>query len=190
MSTPVSRFFDLSNVSPYRVPSVAPPITATSSAVTAASPATAAPSAAASTLPFRHIDCGYGVEIETSTEFSYATPGSSGVDVRSSEDTVIFPRSQRVVHTGIRIVRMPDNMEAQIRSRSGSAFKHNVFVFNGTIDSDFRDSINVLMMNNGDENYTIKAGDRVAQLIFSPIFKLHLPRGDARSGGFGSTGIK
>jgi len=182
----VSRF--LINASPYRVPSVAPPITAASPA-TATPPVTAAPSEATS-LPPRHIDCGYGVEIETSTEFSYATPGSSGVDVRSSEDTVIFPRSQRVVHTGIRIVRMPDNMEAQIRSRSGSAFKHNVFVFNGTIDSDFRDSINVLMMNNGDENYTIKAGDRVAQLIFSPIFKLHLPRGDARSGGFGSTGIK
>lgn len=180
MSTPVSRFFDLSNVSPYRVPSVEPSV---------APPITAAPSAA-TTLPFRHIDCGYGVEIETSTEFSYATPGSSGVDMRSSEDTVIFPRSQRVVHTGIRIVRMPDNMEAQIRSRSGSAFKHNVFVFNGTIDSDFRDNINVLMMNNGDENYTIKTGDRVAQLIFSPIFKLRLPSGEARSGGFGSTGIK
>jgi dUTP pyrophosphatase len=85
---------------------------------------------------------------------------------------------------------MPDNMEAQIRSRSGSAFKHSVFVFNGTIDSDFRDNINVLMMNNGEENYNIKAGDRIAQLVFSPIFKLHLPSDGTRSGGFGSTGIK
>ena len=126
---------------------------------------------------------------------AYATEGSSGMDIRASEAAVIKARERGCVPTGI-FLEMPEGCEAQIRPRSGLAFKHGVTVLNtpGTIDSDYRGEIKVILINLGKEDFTIAPGDRIAQMVFASVTKAELVRADelddtARSdGGFGSTG--
>lgn len=125
----------------------------------------------------------------------YATRGSSGVDIRSSVDITIPPSMRALVPTGLSL-EIPEGLEGQVRSRSGLANKHGVVVLNspGTIDSDYRGEVKVLLVNHGHEEYSVKKGDRIAQLVFVPIIQANLVRVDSLSstergaGGFGSTG--
>lgn len=126
---------------------------------------------------------------------AYQTDGSAGADVCSAVDVVIMPGKSAVVPTGLKIELPPDH-ECQVRSRSGLAAKHGVFVLNspGTCDSDYRNEVGVILMNLGDTPFTVKKGDRVAQLVFSRISRAVFEKVSAlsetdRKGGFGSTGV-
>jgi len=127
----------------------------------------------------------------------YATQGSSGVDLRASEDYIIKSGERALVATGIRLA-IPAGYEVQVRPRSGLALKHGIIIPNspGTIDSDYRGEVRVILMNLGREDFIIKAGDRIAQMILAPVAKIsweecaELEETERGSGGFGSTGAK
>lgn len=131
---------------------------------------------------------------------SYETIGSAGMDLRAAvpaEETLVLAPHQRVlVPTGF-VLEIPDGFEAQIRPRSGLAFKHGVTCLNtpGTIDSDYRGEVKVLLINLGDEDFSITRGMRIAQMIIAPVTQVRInevtettdtSRG---TGGFGSTGV-
>ena len=126
---------------------------------------------------------------------SYATSGSAGLDLRSSETLVLKAGSRALVGTGIAIA-LPENFEAQVRPRSGLAVKHGVTVLNapGTIDADYRGEIKVPLINHGAEDFTITRGDRIAQMVVAPIVQVSLKpvlslNETARgASGFGSSG--
>lgn len=132
---------------------------------------------------------------ETATIPFRATPGSNGYDLFAIEEKKIFIRQVEVIKTGISL-EIPYGYEAQVRSRSGLAMKHQLFVLNspGTIDSDYRGEIMVLLYNLGMDNYTIYPGDKIAQLTFCacqlPEFDVveELSSTERGTGGFGSTG--
>jgi len=133
---------------------------------------------------------------------SYATAGAAGADIRANlrpQDRamgfILDPMHRAIVPTGLRM-EIPAGFEVQIRPRSGLALKHGITLPNtpGTIDSDYRGPLGVLLINLGDEPYTIRHGDRIAQLIVAPVVQARFEtvagltataRGD---GGFGSTG--
>lgn len=126
---------------------------------------------------------------------SYATPGAAGMDVVAAEDLDLQPRQRHAVATGFRVA-IPDGYEIQVRPRSGLAFKHGISVPNtpGTIDSDYRGELKILLINHGDEPFPIRRGERIAQLVpaavtlasFDEVEELcETTRG---AGGFGSTG--
>lgn len=132
-------------------------------------------------------------------EPAYATPGSAGLDIRASIDTSIqlHPLQRLLVPTGL-YMEIPSGYEAQVRPRSGLALKQGITCLNspGTIDSDYRGELKVLLINLSNEIQVIETGDRIAQLIFAKIAKADLIvvqqlddtlRGH---GGFGHTGIK
>ncbi|MFA9261845.1 MAG: dUTP diphosphatase [Undibacterium sp.] len=128
---------------------------------------------------------------------TYATEGSAGADLYASGYDVIQPNETLLVGTGVSI-ELPEGYEAQVRSRSGLAAKFSVHVLNapGTIDSDYRGEIKVILRNSGIEPFGIQPGDRIAQLVVSPVCKaLFFAAGGALnmtkrgSGGFGSTGV-
>lgn len=126
----------------------------------------------------------------------YKTVGSAGCDLRSSEDTIIERGKIKLIHTGL-FLAIPEAFEGQVRTRSGLG-KKGVFVINspGTIDSDYRGEVCVLLCNMSDDVFEIKKGHRIAQLIFSPVVKADfeildkLPESERGDGGFGHTGIK
>lgn len=129
---------------------------------------------------------------------AHQTSGASGLDLPAALDgaeMVIQPGKMAVVPTGI-CVEVFRGFEAQVRSRSGLAFKNNVFVLNspGTIDSDYRGEIKVMLMNLGEEPFTVKHGDRIAQLVVCPYQPVTFYESDELSdttrgqNGFGSTG--
>ena len=126
---------------------------------------------------------------------AYATEGAAGMDVVSAEDVTIPPGARYPVATGLALA-IPQGYEIQVRPRSGLAFKHGITVPNtpGTIDSDYRGELKVLLINHGTEDFAIARGDRVAQLVLAPVVQAAwqeveeldaTARGD---GGFGSTG--
>jgi len=126
---------------------------------------------------------------------SYATPGAAGLDVVAAEDLDLAPGQRHAVATGF-AVAIPAGFEIQVRPRSGLAFKHGLSVPNapGTIDSDYRGELKVLLINHGAEPFAIRRGERIAQLVpaavtlaaFDEVAKLSdTVRG---GGGFGSTG--
>jgi dUTP pyrophosphatase len=127
----------------------------------------------------------------------YETGGSSGLDLEAyvNADIVLAPGERKLIPTGIGVA-IPDTMEIQIRPRSGLAFKNGISVVNtpGTIDSDYRGEIKVLLINHGKENFIIKKFQRIAQMVVSPIIKVklkiveELPETIRGEGGFGSTG--
>ncbi len=129
---------------------------------------------------------------------SYETPGASGMDVQAYiEDKIILnPGHRKLIATGLSFA-IPCNLEIQIRPRSGLAYKKGISVLNtpGTIDSDYRGEINVLLINLGKEPFLIKKFDRIAQMIFCPITKVELSESEnlpdtlRGAGGFGSTGV-
>ena len=132
---------------------------------------------------------------------SYATHGSAGLDLRAALETdlVLLPGERVQISTGIRIA-LPDNCEAQVRPRSGLALKHGLMILNspGTIDSDYRNTLCVLVINLGQEPVTLRRGDRIAQLVVAPVLKIRweevsensLPQTKRGEGGFGSTGVR
>lgn len=125
----------------------------------------------------------------------YQTIASSGADLCTLEKFSLSPGARLLVHTGIAI-ELPEGYEAQIRARSGLALKHGVTVLNGlgTIDSDYRGEICVILINNGDSVISFFAGDRIAQVVIAPVARAHflsveqLNDTNRGEGGFGSTG--
>jgi dUTP pyrophosphatase len=133
---------------------------------------------------------------------SYETTGAAGADLRANlpEDLrqaglVLAPMQRRLVPTGIR-VEIPEGYEIQVRPRSGLALKHGVTLANapGTIDSDYRGPLGVIVVNLGAEPFTIRHGDRIAQLVVAPVTRARFEPAEALAGsgrgagGFGSTG--
>ena len=126
----------------------------------------------------------------------YKTDGSSGMDLMANvEQTVkILPGERKIISTGI-MVAIPEQYEIQIRPRSGLAAKNGISVLNtpGTIDSDYRGEIKVILINLGKDIFEIKKNDRIAQMIVCPIIKVELeeveslPETVRGKGGFGST---
>ena len=126
---------------------------------------------------------------------AYATPASAGVDLRAVEKRVLQPGERALVPTGVSIA-LPVGYEAQVRPRSGLALKHGVILPNspGTIDSDYRGELQVILMNLGDAPFTVEPGDRIAQMIVAPVSRVDwlesgaLDETERGVGGFGSTG--
>ena len=126
---------------------------------------------------------------------SYATPGAAGMDVVAAEDLDLAPGQRHAVSTGFRVA-IPNGYEIQVRPRSGLAFKHGISVPNtpGTIDSDYRGELKILLINHGTEPFAIRRGERIAQLVpavvtlasFDEVEELDDTHRGA--GGFGSTG--
>ena len=125
------------------------------------------------------------------------TAGAAGYDVRAAnpEPLVIRPGARAAVPTGL-ILAIPPGFEVQVRPRSGLALKHGIIVPNspGTIDSDYRGELKVILMNLGETDFTVRAGDRIAQLVVAPVCRAsfatatQLPATSRGEGGFGSTG--
>ena len=128
---------------------------------------------------------------------SYKTEGSSGMDIMAflEKPVSIMPNKLEIIPTGLSIA-IPNNTEIQIRPRSGLAAKNNISVLNtpGTIDSDYRGELKVILFNHGDKKFTVHNDDRIAQLVLVPIIKAafeevnDLPETIRGEGGFGSTG--
>ena len=128
---------------------------------------------------------------------SYKTSGSSGMDLMAcvDEPIIIKPNESMLIPTGISIA-IPEDTEVQIRPRSGLAAKSNISVLNtpGTIDSDYRGELKIILFNHGKDEFTVNDEDRVAQMVLMPILKVEieetneLPETIRGSGGFGSTG--
>ncbi|GHG88463.1 dUTP diphosphatase [Pseudodonghicola xiamenensis] len=130
---------------------------------------------------------------------AYETEGSAGADLRANfsdrGEVVLAPGARALIPTGLRI-EIPNGYEAQIRPRSGLALKHGITLPNapGTIDSDYRGPLGVIVMNAGSEAFTISHGDRIAQMVVAPVVQARfdlvddLSETDRGAGGFGSTG--
>tara|TARA_A100001011_G_C13958637_1_gene694326 strand:+ start:36 stop:473 length:438 start_codon:yes stop_codon:yes gene_type:complete len=128
---------------------------------------------------------------------SYKTNGASGMDLMAFIEKPINlePGKSCLVSTGLSVA-FDEEYEIQIRPRSGLAAKNNIGVLNtpGTIDSDYRGEIKIILFNHGSENFTINKNDRVAQMVLTPIIKMELeetnelPKSVRNKGGFGSTG--
>jgi dUTP pyrophosphatase len=126
---------------------------------------------------------------------AYATAGAAGMDIVSAEDLVLAPGSRHAVATGFAMA-IPAGYEVQVRPRSGLALKHGITCLNtpGTIDSDYRGEVKVILANLGDRDFPIARGDRIAQLVPAPVQRADLLEVAALdetargSGGFGSTG--
>lgn len=125
----------------------------------------------------------------------YATSGAAGMDIVAAEDVSIAPGARHAVATGL-AVAIPHGYEIQVRPRSGLALKHGITVPNtpGTIDSDYRGELKVILINHGTESFAIARGDRVAQLVLAPVVQAawdeveELDATERGAGGFGSTG--
>lgn len=132
---------------------------------------------------------------------AYATAGSAGMDLRAAlapdEVRVLAPGARTLVPTGLRLA-IPAGFEGQVRPRSGLAMKHGVTVLNapGTIDSDYRGEVQVLLVNHGDAPFEIRRGERIAQVVFAAVTSASLVLAELAgvdetsrgSGGFGHTG--
>ncbi len=129
----------------------------------------------------------------------YETEGSSGMDLSANIKTTINinPGKKEIIPTGIAI-SVPEGFEVQIRPRSGLAAKHNITVLNtpGTIDSDYRGELKVILINLGKEAFKVEKGFRIAQMVLSPVVKAEINEvqdlndTERGKGGFGSTGTK
>jgi dUTP diphosphatase len=127
----------------------------------------------------------------------YMSDGAAGLDLAASldADVTIAPGGRALVGSGVAIA-LPHGYEAQVRPRSGLAFKHGVTVLNapGTVDEDYRGEIKVLLVNHGDAPFVVRAGERIAQLVIAPVARVRLdevPDLDATkrgAGGYGHTG--
>lgn len=130
---------------------------------------------------------------------AYATPESAGMDLRANvaEPVVLRPLERRIIPTGL-YMALPPGYEAQVRPRSGLAFKHGVTVLNspGTIDSDYRGELGVLLVNLSNDDFTIQAGERIAQMVIARheqgefVEVEELDDTERGAGGYGHTGVK
>lgn len=127
---------------------------------------------------------------------AYATPGAAGMDLRATEEVNLAPGERKAVPTGLQIA-IPEGYEGQVRPRSGLALRHGISMVNspGTIDSDYRGEVKMILINHGAEVVQFSKGERLGQLVICPVARAVLflvqtldgtDRGD---GGFGSTGI-
>ena len=141
-------------------------------------------------VQIKRLPHGHGLDLP-----AYATSGAAGMDVLSAESVTIRPGQRHAVATGL-AVAIPENYEIQVRPRSGLAFKHGITVPNtpGTIDSDYRGELKVILINHGADDFAIARGDRIAQLVLAPVTQAkwdeveELNETDRGEGGFGSTG--
>ncbi len=141
---------------------------------------------------FKQLSHAKGLELP-----AYATPDSAGLDLRAAMDKplILEPGRRALVPTGLQMA-LPPGYEAQIRPRSGLAFRHGITMLNtpGTIDADYRGEVKVLAVNLGDEPFEIRHGDRIAQMVIAPVTRAvitgvdELPGSERGEGGFGSTG--
>ena len=126
---------------------------------------------------------------------AYATAGAAGLDVVAAESLTLAPGARRAVATGFAIA-IPEGFEVQVRPRSGLALKHGVTCLNtpGTIDSDYRGEVKVILANLGDAPFEVVRGERIAQLVPAPVLRAVFQEADSLeetergAGGFGSTG--
>jgi dUTP pyrophosphatase len=129
----------------------------------------------------------------------YATAASAGVDLRAavSEAVTLQPGERRLISTGLRMA-LPDGYEGQVRPRSGLAIRHGIGMVNspGTIDADYRGVIHVILINLGQEPFTVERGDRIGQLVVAPVTRVawqevtSLGETERGEGGFGHTGVR
>ncbi len=144
-------------------------------------------------LKVKRLPHGEGLELP-----SYATDGSVGLDLRAAveKSVILKPLERALIPTGL-VLEIPEGYEGQVRPRSGLALKKGVTVLNspGTIDWDYRGEVKVLLINLGTEEVVINRGDRIAQLVISPVSKVSVVEAEElgttlRGGkGFGSTGM-
>ena len=130
---------------------------------------------------------------------SYATAGAAGLDLLAAVATemILAPGARALVPTGLAIA-LPQGYEAQVRPRSGLALKHGITVLNapGTVDADYRGEVGVILLNTGDQPFTIQRGERIAQMVIAAVATAtwkpvsELPSTQRGAGGFGSTGTK
>jgi len=128
---------------------------------------------------------------------SYATPGSSGMDIPAAvEDNLIVKKGEtRLIPAGF-YIEIPSGYEAQVRPRSGLAAKYGIGILNtpGTIDSDYRGEVKIILTNFGNSDFTVRRGDRIAQLVIAPVVRAELEETasleetERGKGGFGHTG--
>jgi dUTP pyrophosphatase len=126
---------------------------------------------------------------------AYATPGAAGMDLVAAEELILRPGARAAVATGFSVA-IPPGYEIQVRPRSGLALKYGITVPNtpGTIDSDYRGEVKVILINHSDDNFPIQRGDRIAQLVLAPVTLARWDEVDELDttmrgeGGFGSTG--
>jgi len=128
----------------------------------------------------------------------YMTEHAAGMDLLAAVEgeVLLAPGERKLIPTGISIA-VPEGFEAQVRPRSGLAIKHGISVCNtpGTIDSDYRGEVGVILINHGDKDFAIKRSDRIAQMIINKVERAELlmvedlPETDRSSGGFGHTGV-
>lgn len=141
-------------------------------------------------IPLKRLPHGEGLPVP-----AYATQGAAGFDIVSAEDCTLEPGTRRAVATGFAIA-VPAGYEVQVRPRSGLALRHGIGCPNspGTIDSDYRGELKIILINFGDTAFAIRRGERIAQLVPAAVARAAFvetdaledtPRGDA---GFGSTG--
>lgn len=141
-------------------------------------------------VPVKRLDHFAGLELP-----AYATAGAAGMDVLAAEDVTLAPGARHAVATGLALA-IPPGFEIQVRPRSGLALKHGVTVPNtpGTIDSDYRGELKVILINHGADPFEIRRGDRIAQLVLAPVVRAswltvgELDETERGQGGFGSTG--
>ena len=127
---------------------------------------------------------------------AYESDGAAGMDVLAAEDVTIAPGARHAVATGL-AVAIPEGFEIQVRPRSGLAIKKGISVPNspGTVDSDYRGEVRVILINHGEEPFAIARGDRIAQLVLAPVTRAawdevtSLDETARGTGGFGSTGV-
>jgi dUTP pyrophosphatase len=130
---------------------------------------------------------------------SYETAGAAGMDLRANfedrGDVVVAAGARALIPTGLSL-EIPQGFEAQVRPRSGLALKHGITLVNspGTIDSDYRGPLGVILINHGAQDFVVNHGDRVAQIVFAPVMQVGwdlnnpMSKTDRGEGGFGSTG--
>ena len=148
------------------------------------------PSSDAVPVKVKRLPHGEGLELPR-----YATGGAAGMDVLSAEDIVLEPGMRHAIATGLTLA-IPPGYEIQVRPRSGLALKHGIGVANtpGTVDSDYRGELKVILANHSAEPFAIHRGDRVAQLVLAPVTRAswdevdELDETERGEGGFGSTG--
>jgi dUTP diphosphatase len=141
-------------------------------------------------IKFTRLPHGEGLELP-----HYASEAAAGLDIRSAEDLVLEPGKRHAFATGLAI-EIPHGFEVQVRPRSGLAVKHGITCLNtpGTIDSDYRGEVKVILINLGEQAFQVRRGERIAQLVPAPVLRAHfseareLEQTARGSGGFGSTG--
>ena len=142
------------------------------------------------TIAIRRLPHGAGLPLP-----AYATAGAAGMDVVAAEDVTLAPGARHAVATGFAMA-IPDGYEVQVRPRSGLALKHGITCLNtpGTIDSDYRGEVKVILANLGTAPFAVVRGERIAQLVPAPVLRATLAEVDSLddtvrgAGGFGSTG--